>query len=343
MEGFAYIQEMDALDLTGILSAKQLQALACTSPSAAKGQAVAKDIDDVFIKHQSNGRFEFTLTTGRVDRDNDTIAMDGWRIENFLKNPVWLWSHDSSIPEIGVVTAIELKPKHMPVEVQFLESNPLGVMVRQILEERSSIKALKDKGGAVSVGALPLELEYNHARGGIDYLVHDLLEGSSTPIGSNPETLRRAIAAGIDVSPAAEWAEKWRTTARKTAAMSTEVVTVNLKLAQAIAEEIDPGRGLRVFELSPDAFVKRNDRDQISLLTDAVAKNADAIAALAERQAQAPAQDQSSPTPEHNDQPATKADAIDAFRKQAFEVTSGQYTALTGKVLPPMVSAEDAA
>jgi hypothetical protein len=36
----------------------------------------------------------FTISTASVDRDGDTIAVAGWRLENYLKNPVVLWSHD---------------------------------------------------------------------------------------------------------------------------------------------------------------------------------------------------------------------------------------------------------
>lgn len=37
--------------------------------------------------------FEFVGNTGGLDRSGETIAVDGWQLENWLKNPVILWSH----------------------------------------------------------------------------------------------------------------------------------------------------------------------------------------------------------------------------------------------------------
>src|SRR5262245_60381691 len=46
-------------------------------------------------------RVKFTISTDARDRDADTIAVKGWSLENYLKNPVILFGHDSRGLPIG--------------------------------------------------------------------------------------------------------------------------------------------------------------------------------------------------------------------------------------------------
>ena len=47
----------------------------------------------------------FTASTERVARDGDIIEVAGWDTKEFMRNPVFLWAHDSHMPPIGRVTA----------------------------------------------------------------------------------------------------------------------------------------------------------------------------------------------------------------------------------------------
>src|SRR5882762_6308107 len=51
---------------------------------------------------------KFTITTGGVDRDNDTIDPKGWDVAEFMRNPVVLWAHDYS--QLPVARAIDVVP-----------------------------------------------------------------------------------------------------------------------------------------------------------------------------------------------------------------------------------------
>ena len=53
-----------------------------------------------------NGRsLTFVASTERVARDGDIIEVAGWDTKEFMKNPVFLWAHNSDVPPIGKVTA----------------------------------------------------------------------------------------------------------------------------------------------------------------------------------------------------------------------------------------------
>src|SRR4051812_16619520 len=44
---------------------------------------------------------DFIISTATPDRYGDTIAVNGWRLENFRKNPVVLWLHNNQQPPVA--------------------------------------------------------------------------------------------------------------------------------------------------------------------------------------------------------------------------------------------------
>src|SRR5262249_44398374 len=50
--------------------------------------------------------FTFTISTPTVDRAGDTIAINGWRLASYRKNPVVLWSHNGNLLPIGRSTQV---------------------------------------------------------------------------------------------------------------------------------------------------------------------------------------------------------------------------------------------
>jgi hypothetical protein len=49
---------------------------------------------------------KFIITTGNVDRDNDTIDPKGWDLSDFLRSPSILWAHDYS--QLPVARALDV-------------------------------------------------------------------------------------------------------------------------------------------------------------------------------------------------------------------------------------------
>jgi hypothetical protein len=48
----------------------------------------------------------FIITTGVPDRDRDTLSVDGWKVENYLKNPVVLWAHNYRSLPVGKAESV---------------------------------------------------------------------------------------------------------------------------------------------------------------------------------------------------------------------------------------------
>lgn len=144
----------------------------------------------------------FTITTAGVDRDNDTVAVDGWDVASYQKSPVVLWAHDYS--QMPVARAIDLVQTAKGLEAT-AEFPPKGTY--------AFADTVFDmlKGGflsATSVGFRPKNAVPNTDRQGIDFLEQELLEFSIVPVPANPEALIMARSKGINVEPLCEWAEK---------------------------------------------------------------------------------------------------------------------------------------
>lgn len=165
----------------------------------------------------------FTISTASVDRMGDTIAVDGWQMESYRKNPVVLWAHDSSSLPVGKASKLWIESNKLKAETTF---TPPG-MARFNDTVYEMIK-----GGflnATSVGFLPLKyslVDDPKRRFGIDFIEQELLEFSVVPVPANAEALIEGKSAGIDVEPILNWCEQ---TLRKAADPSRIV-----KLAESV-------------------------------------------------------------------------------------------------------------
>lgn len=163
----------------------------------------------VEVRAADEGRtIDFVISTDTVDRMGDTIAVDGWQIANYRKNPVVLWAHDSYMHPIAKASNVRVEDGKLKASAQFVPAEvpvigPVAECTLQLL-----------RGGflsAVSVGFIPMKYAFSEEDGrswGIDFLEQELLEFSVCPIPANPEALSEARSAGIDLVPIRDWAVK---------------------------------------------------------------------------------------------------------------------------------------
>src|SRR5215218_5839298 len=80
----------------------------------------------------------FTISTGAVDRDGDTIDPRGWRLEHYQRNPVVLWQHDHKVPAIArmVRIAVEGNPPALVADAEFAPADihPFAEQVFQLVK-----------------------------------------------------------------------------------------------------------------------------------------------------------------------------------------------------------------
>jgi len=163
------------------------------------GDRVIKTLIGHKIRKGDDARYTFTISTGSVDRDSDTIDPNGWRLDNYRKNPVVLFGHESRQPPIGRADSVEVRSGALKADVVFPEPGtyPLADTVRGLVDQ--------DILRATSVGFLPIKWTFDEERRGTDFLEQELFEFSIVPVPSNPEAIRASK--DLDLAPLAEWAE----------------------------------------------------------------------------------------------------------------------------------------
>lgn len=152
---------------------------------------------------KANGPWDILISTDRLDRDRDTINQLGWRVGDYMKNPVVMWSHDyhGYTPAGGVPIG----------KTHTLRVDTLGLIAnfdfRQPANEHDFVSVIRSAWEqevlrAASVGFQPVEWGDNES-GGKGFKTQDLLEWSLTAIPANADALRRSYqlalkAAGMD-------------------------------------------------------------------------------------------------------------------------------------------------
>ena len=135
------------------------------------------------------GKMTFVVSTDDVDRQGDTIAIDGWMLDSYLRNPVFLWAHNYARPAIGRTAQIWKEPHRLMARIEFAPTD-FAQEVRRLYHAGYQ--------HGVSVGFRPIRyaLRRDPQSGqlrGIDFLEQELLEISASPVPANAQALRKSL------------------------------------------------------------------------------------------------------------------------------------------------------
>jgi hypothetical protein len=139
-----------------------------------------------------------TGTDETKDRDGDIIRLSGWNMDNYKKNPVFLWAHNyGSVP---LARAEKVTKKKEPPRMEFLLQfptkgiYPFADMILELYEEKII--------NASSVGFIPMKWNpieednkdgHNRVQYGREYIGQELLELSGCAVPSNPSAVQNAL------------------------------------------------------------------------------------------------------------------------------------------------------
>jgi len=135
---------------------------------------------------------EFVLSDATPDRYGDVIQAEGWDLDNFKKNPIALFNHNSDFP-IGRWEKLSVKSGALRGHLRMA---PAGTSPR--IDE---IRKLIDAGilKAVSVGFRPIESKpRSKSAPGENFVRSELVETSLVSVPANPNAL--AVARSLKVS-----------------------------------------------------------------------------------------------------------------------------------------------
>ena len=214
--------------MTQIVSAARFKLLHRERSPLAPGLGVRKQvIEPATVIDAERRALRFCISTGAVDRENDTIALDGWDLAAFRRNPVVLWGHDAQRLPLGRAFDVGAEGGSLMASVEFIpEDLPEGGAFA------ASVYRLAQLGfiAATSVGFRPLKWDYttDKDRGaddwfpGIDFEQQELVELSIVTVPANPEALIEMPGPGEGTAVAGETAfneEQARARARRRRAL----------------------------------------------------------------------------------------------------------------------------
>jgi HK97 family phage prohead protease len=162
---------------------------------------------EITAKAGASRTLRFICATDDIDRDGDIVLPGGLALDEYRKNPVFLFAHNFHTPPVGKAVHVGLAKagKQLIADIEFADDGPDGFATR--------IYKLY-KGGflnAVSIGfkiikAGPPNSSVYAARpdiaGSAQRVIYQatLLEISAVPIPSNPMALQTAVSKGLVTS-----------------------------------------------------------------------------------------------------------------------------------------------
>jgi HK97 family phage prohead protease len=135
----------------------------------------------------------FVISTDEVDRHGDVTVPQGWQLESYLRNPVFLWAHDYARPVIGRAASVWKEPHRLLARMEFAPT--------EFAQEVAFLYRNNYQRG-VSVGFRPIAYEERRSEKtgaflGIRFLEQELLEVSAVPVPANRSALRRSEARDV--------------------------------------------------------------------------------------------------------------------------------------------------
>ena len=154
---------------------------------------------------EEENTLQFVISTADIDRDRDTISVDGWDLANYEMNPVVLFAHDYGQPPVAQSLKTWVEDGKLKSLAKFTseEEYPFGYTIYRLY--------LGKYMRAASVGFLPTKwrwVEEDDRPFGIDFEEQELLEYSAVPVPSNPFAIQEAAKSGVPTEPLREWAHE---------------------------------------------------------------------------------------------------------------------------------------
>lgn len=146
---------------------------------------------------------EVIMSTAALARDTHVLVPEGCLLNNYLRNNIWLWSHNPDIPT-GNGEDVSVGRDGIRARVKFA---PLGISPEADKYNRL-VKAGVVK--AVSIGFEPIEMEPldpKKPRGGQRITKWELMEASWVSVPADPNALVTARSIGDDMTILAEATE----------------------------------------------------------------------------------------------------------------------------------------
>jgi HK97 family phage prohead protease len=101
--------------------------------SVARARSVPSTFTPVQLRSTGDAKtFSATISSPRVDRHSDSIAISAWTTASYSRNPIVLFNHNANLP-IGRATKVFVNGSRLRAEFQFSD-DPEALRVRNLTE-----------------------------------------------------------------------------------------------------------------------------------------------------------------------------------------------------------------
>ena len=157
-----------------------------------------RGLSDAPVLYRAGGYFKaddvagapmvFVASEESDDRMGDIISIAGWNLDEFKKNPVYLWAHNHLAPPIGKVAKVWAEGKQLLNMVEFDQGDDFA----KFIQGKYQRKMLR----AQSVGFRALEFEERKdEKKGMHFTKTELLEISAVSVPAHPNALAKSALA----------------------------------------------------------------------------------------------------------------------------------------------------
>jgi hypothetical protein len=168
-----------------------------------EGEKLFRDHGGAVVERASGDdgvrRATFIASDESVDRYGDIIRASGWKLDNYRKNSVLLYGHQTDSLPLGLVPMIGVEGTKLIAQVEWVKAGTTAFA--------DSAWAMLEQGAlnAVSVSFLPLArplpiYDTDQHVTGFEFIAQDLLELSVVTVPANPNALQ--IAKDFGLTPA---------------------------------------------------------------------------------------------------------------------------------------------
>jgi HK97 family phage prohead protease len=141
----------------------------------------------------------FVASTSNVARDGLIVDAAGWQLDNYRKNPVFLWAHNYRDPPIGKAIDVRVEGDELIAEITFDQA-----------DERARLIEQKYRSGYLNAVSVGFDIEAiepaKHAMAAPRATKAELLEISGVPVPSDPDALASRQRAAEQADAEQDWA-----------------------------------------------------------------------------------------------------------------------------------------
>ena len=133
----------------------------------------------------------FVGATESVARDGGILKMDGWQLDGYRSNPVFLWAHDQKQPPIGRAVRVGRGSEGLEFDIEFAPPDvyPFADLVGRLYE--AGFMRAVSVGFRVLEERPPTSAERSQGAQWVSDS-HELLELSAVPVGADASALKAA-------------------------------------------------------------------------------------------------------------------------------------------------------